>query len=281
MAGRMWFGTKERMTWVKCPAIEADLTKGNWSTEGVFLNGGAYARKSAYSHKRYQFAWNLASHQDIYDILDYADGLYGQGLIYFLDPFAISTNVLPLGWAVPRLQAEDAPPLIRDANSRPTLVATAANTYAYPTQSAVFTLADGDVIDSVYIPVPPGYEFHFGVHGSATGTAEFRITTDEDVATVVTPLGVTSPQLTNTVISDTTGVTISAWGIGNLTVAGMLGQVLPGGSPAPTGRFLSGRGHSGCSFVGTPSINGYSAPDALDKIGASAVLIETGAWEEL
>lgn len=281
MDKRMYFGTRERMTWVKCPAIEADISKNGWSTEGVFLSGGAYARSSVTSHKRYQFSWNLAAQEDIYEVLDYQQGLYGTGLIYFLDPFAQSTNVLPSWWASPRLQAEDAPPLIRDANSRPTLVATGPNSFAYPTQSAVFSLADGDIIDSVYIPVPPGYELHFGAHGSSTGTAEFRLTTDADEVYLVDLLPVNTPELTNLVISGVTGVTISAWGVGNLTIAGMIAQVLPQGAAAPQGRFISGRGHSGCRFVGFPSVTGYSAPDALDKVGASAVLVETGGWEEI
>lgn len=282
MAGKMmYFGNKERMAWVKCPAIDTDMTRGSWSTGGVFLNGGAYARSSATTHRRYQFSWNLASQEDIYAVLDYAYGSYGQELIYFLDPFAMATNVLPSWWAVPRLQAEDAPPLIRDVNSRPTLVATANNSYGYPTRSAVFTLADGNLIDSVYVPIPPGYELHFGAHGSATGSAEFRLTTDEDVSTSVAPMAVNTAALTNTVIADTTGVTISAWGIGNLTIAGIIAQVLPAGSAAPQGRFVSGRGHSGCRFSGDPSVNGYSAPDALDKMGASVTLVETGGWEDI
>lgn len=280
MANRhMYFGTKERMTWVKCPAIDANISRAGWSTEGTFLNGGAYTRKSVTSHKRYEFAWNLASQEEIYEVVDYASGLYGTGLIYFLDPFAINTNVLPAWWAAPRMQAEDAPPLVQDANSRPTLVATATNSYRYPTQSAVFTLADGDTMDSVYIPVPEGYEFHFGAHGSASGSAELRLTTDENVVTSVAPMAVNTATRTDTVIGSTTGVTVSAWGIGNLTIAGMIGQVLPAGSVVPQGNFISGRGHSGCEFVGEPAINGYSS--AMDKIGATAVLLETGGWMEL
>lgn len=277
---RMYFGTQELMSWVPCPAIEADISKTGWSTEGVFLNGGAYTRRSVTAHKRYQFVWNLASQEDVYSVLDYASGLYGSGLIYFLDPFAQSTNVLPAWWAAPRLQAEDAPPLVKGTNRRPTLVDTASNSYRYPTKSAVFTLAESDIVDSVYVPVPPGHEFHIGAHGSSTGTAELTITTDESVVASLTPMAVDTNVLTNTVISGTTGVTLSATGVGNLTLAGVIAQVLPVGSPAAIGNFVSGRGHSGCQFIGEPVINGYSSPDALDKIGATATLLETGAWIE-
>jgi len=273
----MWFGTKERMTWVKCPAIDASISKNGWSTEGLFLNGGAYTRGSVTGHKRYEFSWNLASQRDIYDILDYADGLYGTDLIYFIDPFASGTNLLPQWWASPRVQAEDAPPLVKNSSVRPTVVDTATNTYSYPTKSAVFSLADNDVIDTLYIPIPEGFELHFGCHGASTGTAEIIITQDGGTPSAVTLLDVDTAELTNTVVSGVPGVTLSARGAGYLTVAGMVAQVLPVGSVAPTGRFISGRGHSGCRFVGTPAVTGYSS--ALDKIGASAVLLETGAWE--
>src|SRR5665647_1312007 len=166
MASVFYFGTRERMAWVKAPAIDTDISKIGWNVEGIFLSGGAYARGSTTSHKRYQFAWNLASQKDVYGVLDYADGLYGEGLIYFLDPFASETNLLPSFWAAPRLQAEDAPSLVID--KIPTLVNTATNVNNYPTKSAVYTFVAGDTFSELWIPVPSGYTFHFGAHGSSS-----------------------------------------------------------------------------------------------------------------
>lgn len=276
---RMYFGTRERMTWITMPAINADLSKARWSSEGVFLNGGAFVQRSSAAHMRYGFSWNLASHEEIYAIADYDDGVYGDGLLYFLDPFSSRVNVLPQFWASPRLQAEDAPSLVKDVI--PTLTDTTDNEYAYPTKSAVFELTSGDEFRSLWIPIPPGYTFHFGVHGSATGTAAVTIQPDGDSASDVTPLAVTTATLTNTTVEGPGGVTISARGEGFLTLAGLMGKVLPTGTPAPTGRFFGGRGHSGCRFSANGlSITGYSAPEGLDKVGASGTLIETGAWEQ-
>lgn len=270
-----YFGNKERMAWVKAPAFNAGISKVGWNAEGVFLNGGAYARKSIASHKRYEFSWNLSSQEDIYGVLDYADGLYGEGLIYFLDPFARDTNLLPSFWAAPRLQAEDAPSLVE--GKTPTLVDTAANTNSYPTKSAVYTIVSGDTFDELWVPVPVGYTLHLGVHGSATDTAELTYLPDDGSITAVTLLGVTTTQLTNVTVTGAAGVTLSAQGLGFLTLAGLVVQVLPTGTAAPVGPFVSGRGHSGCRFVSAPQIQGYSS--ALDKVGATAVLVETGAWE--
>jgi hypothetical protein len=276
---RMYFGTIERMTWITMPAINADLSKARWSSEGVFLNGGAFVQRSSAAHMKYVFSWNLAPHEEIYAIADYDDGVYGDDLIYFLDPFARGVNVLPQFWASPRLQSNDAPTLVKNVD--PTLVDTASNSYSYPTKSAVYDIPSGAEFRSLWIPIPDGYTFHFGAHGSATGTAAITVEPDGGTATDVSLLAVTTPTLTNTTITGVTGVTISATGIGFLTLAGLVGQVLPSSYPAPSGRFFGGRGHSGCRFSGNGlSINGYSAPEGIDKIGASGTLVETGAWEQ-
>lgn len=276
---RMYFGTRERMTWITMPAINADLSKARWSSEGVFLNGGAFVQRSSAAHMKYVFSWNLAPHEEIYAIADYDDGVYGDGLIYFLDPFSTSVNVLPQFWASPRLQGEDAPTLIKNVD--PTLVSTAANNYSYPTKSAVYEIESGAEFRSLWIPVPSGYTFYFGVHGNATGTAAITVQPDGGSVSSVTPLSVTTATQTNVTIDGPTGVTISATGVGFLTLSGMIGKVLPTGSAVPTGRFFGGRGHSGCRFSQNGlSITGYSAPAGLDKIGASGTLVETGAWEQ-
>ena len=276
----LYFGTKERMTWVRPPSIDADISKGKWSAEGGFLNGGAFVRGSSTGHKRYRFTWNLAAQEDIYDILDYADGLYGDGLIYFLEPFSAPTNCLPQFWAAPRLQNADAPPLT--VNARPSLVNTAINVRGYPTKSAVYTLTASSEFTSLWIPIPPDYTLHVGAHGSATGTAAVTVQSDSAGSpTALTLLTVNTSQLTNLSVSGATGATISAQGEGQLTLAGLVAQVRPNDASAPTGDFISGRGHSGCRFVPSSiTVQGYSAPEALDKVAASALLVEVGAWEQ-
>jgi hypothetical protein len=468
----MYFGTQERMTWVKCPTFDMNMSKVGWGASSQYVNGGAGVRRSVTSHKEYSMAWNLASHVDISEINDYADGLYGDGLIYFLDPFAIDTNLLPQYWAAPRIGAKDGP-VLNGSLVRPTEVETEANSFSYPTQSAAYTFDASSKFASLYIPLPTGYTFHFGAHGNASGTAAVAVSTSNQTTTttyrinqstnssfevdtsgwttsgsptvsrpltggfagsahlrltataattllsangtsfVVTPgeqvamssyvrgtvgrlvqmrvtytgasavtsttaalvstsawqrifytgtvpvgataarvdvvmtaasvavgnvldidavlaergtagistyfdgstpntsvanirtyntwqgathnsasqqstvtapgtamtlLPSTSPVLTNYTISGVPGVHISFWGSGNLTLSGMIAQVLPTGAPAPMGDFISGKGHSGCRFApGSPSEQGYSA--ALDLRSLTATLIETGAWE--
>jgi hypothetical protein len=270
----MYFGTRERMAWVACPAIEAGISRQGWGTSGTYLNGGRYARNSTAAAKVYQFSWNLKSAAEIRKIMDYADGLYGGPPFYFLDPFTVEDNVLPQFWATPRQANDDAPPLV--INRRPTLVDTAANNLGYPTKSAVYTITADDTFQTLWVPVPPGYTFHLGVHGSATGTAGITVTPDGGSPTTVTPLNVTTAVRTNHSVSATTGVTLAAAGVGQLTLAGLIAQVLPDGQSVESGDFISGDGNSGCDFEGKPAKSGYSA--VLDKQGLSATLVEVGAW---
>jgi hypothetical protein len=158
---------------------------------------------------------------------------------------------------------------------------TGLNDYAYPTQSVRYELEPNDEFRTLWVPVPDGHTFHFGVHGNRTGTAE--ITVQEDLGPVqsVSMLSTNTATLTNVAIPGPSGVTISARGSGYLTIAGMIGRILPTGKAAPIGVFMGGRGHSGCRFNNAGlTLTGYSAPSALDKVGASATLIETGAWEQ-
>lgn len=271
----LYFGTRERMAWVACPAIDSDISTVKWSTQSNFLNGGAALRSSSTGHKEYQFSWNLASAEDIYSVLDYAAGLYGTGPFYFLDPFAENTNVLPSFWASPRVQSEDGPPFT--VGVRPTLVATGVNTLGYPTQSAVYTFLATSAFASLWIPIPPGYTFHFGAHGFSTGTAAITLQPDGFSSSTATLLDVIDTTRTNETVTGVSGVTISFSGVGLLTLSGLMAQVRPNSESVPPGGFISGRGHSGCAFSGAPKLRGYSS--ALDKQAASATFVEVGAWQ--
>lgn len=474
MANRlMYFGTQERMTWIKCPAYNPDISKVGWQTTNQFLNGGASIRRSSTAHKEYQFAWNLSKGSDIAAITDYADGLYGDGLIYFLDPFAITTNLLPQSWASPRLGVEDG--VVFNGKVRPVLAVTPTNSFGYPTKSATYTFDTTSVFQSLYVPIPEGYSFHFGAHGTSTGTAAVVVADNNSATTVTSRLNyVTNPSfatdtlnwvasgtgatlarvaatgfdgtgfarltsgtaataksangntfpviagqayafsayvrgtvgrpvalratwtgatattastvalasasawqritftgtapagatgvridvtqtatgglvgdvldidsvlaelststvgtyfdgntlptsvsnvrtrniwtdvpgnsasqqmistapgtaitllsestsaLTNFEISGVTGVNVTFWGSGTLTLSGMIAQVRPTGEAPPTGNFIGGKGHSGCRFAASPSVQGYSAPQALDFQSMSVTLVETGSWE--
>jgi hypothetical protein len=63
----------------------------------------------------------------------------------------------------------------------------------------------------------------------------------------------------------------------SLTLTGVMAQIHPNGVVPQPGRFISGQGHSGCSFNDNPVLSNYSA--AIDRVGLTVDLIETEGWQ--
>jgi hypothetical protein len=279
---KIWFGTREYMQWIKAPAVNVDASKNGWFSPTNYLDGGAYVRRSWSSHKEYSLSWNLASRATLRPILDYADGIYGTGEVYWVDPFAADVNVLPQYWASPVLGTLDGP-VLTGLDTRPTKVATTANMLGYPTSSAFYTVPLTGTKPSVWLPIPPGYTLWLGVHGSnGTGGAVVATpttgATSTGTPTTLTMLSVTTMTRFNSSFDGNTynGVLLSLGGSGTVTLSGMIAQVLPTGMTPADGGFLSGQGHSGCQFGAQPTLTEYNA--VMDKVGVSAKLIEVSAW---
>lgn len=286
----MWFGTRSFMQWVNCPAVNVDASKQAWNTQTNYLNGGAYVRSSVNAHKEYSLAWNLTTRTEVRKITDYADGIYGQEPIYWADPFTVDTNMLPQGWAAPFVSGQDG--IILDGTStRPATVGTNPNSLGYPTKSAQYTLATvaGVTRPSVWIPIPPGYDAWVGAHGTAVSTvgpqapgiSVVPTTGPGTTGTATYPalLSVTSTTRVNASYSSSAGydgILVSLGGNGVVTLSGIIVQLLPTGAVPATGGFISGQGHSGCSFASQPVLTQYSA--VMDKVGLTAKLIETNQW---
>lgn len=280
MAGLVWFGTRSRMQWVPAPAVDVPSGKVGYEAGANFLNGGAYVRRSKASAKKFSLSWNMKHRDDIRPILDYADGLYGDGYIYYANPFAMDKNMLPAYWATPFINGYDGPLLVDGA--RPTL-SSSAYTNGYPVQSATYAVSSSGEKPSIYIPIPPGYRAHVGIHGAVvSGGARVVISElvlDSPVNTVTATLLGKSGALTNFISASGTEaitLTINASTSGSIRLDGLIVQVLPEGSVSPVGEFISGQGTSGMSFASQPAVSEYSA--ALDRVGVSADLIETEAW---
>ena len=277
--GNVYFGTEDLMQWIVAPAINIDRSKHGWFAKKQFLNGGASIRRSGAGHIEYAMDWSLKSGETIDPIHAYAEGAYGDGLIHFLDPFATKHNILPQALASPYLAANDGPILSGWDETRPTLSATPTNTGRYPVNAAVYTLVGTETPLEVWIPIPVGFTFHMGAHGSATDTAVVTVTPDGAGTTNLTLLAANTLTRTNYTSVGATGVTISTDGAGILTLYGMIAQILPTGESVLQGYWLTGQGNSGCSFDDYPTDTGYNAE--LDFRGVSAKLTEVGLWQLL
>jgi hypothetical protein len=276
----MWFGTRDYAQWIPVPSVGADMSKMGFGSRADFLNGGAAVSRSKTSHKEYNLSWGLQSRDKLRPIMDFADGIYGEGPFYFIDPFAADKNILPQYWASPMLGCYDAPLL--GGSTIPAIFTTVANTNKYPVKSAFYTLT-GTTNRQLYIPIPTGYAFNIGAHGSATGSCAVTVTpvvsgTTYGTASNLTLLATTSTTRTNLVISGAsyTGVLVGLTGSGTITLAGIIGQIVPVGTAIPAGGFISGQGNSGCEFDAQPQLQNYSV--ALDKVALTVKMIEVGSW---
>lgn len=280
MSGQMWMGTRGYERWVKAPLTgNLDFSRVGWQAQSSYLNGGASVRSSFASHKEYAMAWR-GTRREMRLIDDLALGMFGTGLIYFIDPVAADKNVLPFQWSFPALAAMDGPILV--GTSRPSTVTTPTNGMGYPITSVQYPTTTTS--KTLYIPIPPGFTAWFGYAGGSGGAGPIRLTPILPGNTAGTPLipamlPVAGPTRMNTQIAGGTniGVVIDWNGTTAAPVAGMMMQVLPNGSTPVAGLgFDSGQGHSGCKFGAKPQMTPYSVP--ADSVGLTAKLIETGDW---
>lgn len=278
-----YIGTKRRMAEVRAPSVNMPSGKQGFGSELIFTNGGASVRRSVASHKRYTLTWNSVDRDDARVVLDIADGLYGEGDVYWHDPFVADRNVLPQWWATPSQGGYDGLPL--NAGARGSLVNTPANALGFPLESIDYVVSENQS-RTVWLPVPPGYTAHVGAYGvdGTGGAVEVRPTlAGEDVATAttLTLMSVTDNSRFNATFPASNGldgVELSLGGVGTVTLTGLMVQVLEDGVTPEAGGFISGQGHSGLSFLTQPSYTPYSAVHT--KAGLAAQFVETGGWAE-
>lgn len=276
----MWMGPRGGETWVKVNASGDDASGIGYSDASKLLNGGADSRDSVTSHMEYTLSWGEGSTADeMRPIVDMASGKRGPGLIYFLHPMSLTTNVLPEQWSMPFQGAYDAPPLFGDV--RPTLTDTPANGFDYPAESAIYDLSAGTSRE-LYVPIPTGYTLWLGAHGVTDGTGGLSVLpvngkTAAGVASTPTLLDVNTSTRFNASFTGVGGVVLSIdkGTSTTLTLSGVMAQVLPNGAAPSGGDFISGQGNSGC-VMGKPQRTPYSS--IRSQIGMTTKLVEVGDW---
>lgn len=279
----MYFGTKERSLWVKAPAPGAGFGAVGFSDSIRYMNGGAGFRNSVNSHMEYDMSWGSITRDEVAQIEDYAYGLYGDGLIHFLDPIAMDRNLFNVGWASPKIGAEDGIPLA--GTSRPTRVLIGDLSLSYPLYAAQYNVTTATPKRSFYCPIPLGYTAWIGAHGtvSAKGlVVQPMFGTSNAGAVVSVPVTAVTNTTRFGASVDGTGsvngisISIDTTATQTITLAGLMLQVLPTGTTPGLGGFISGRGNSGCVFDGKLNVLPYSIPG--ESMGMTAKLVEVGDW---
>jgi hypothetical protein len=287
MAGQVYFGTADKQMWIKAPASGMKANNIGWATESQLLDGRAFVKRSNGSHKRYESSWNgsLNSDEDtsLQHIINFADGLYGNGPFYYLDPFAINQNVMPANWAAPMLAETDWLKLTDEI--QPTFTKADINNH-FPLKYATYTTSAAFESErKLTIIIPNGYKFHFGWHGPSTGSTTgirivpyLRSTGAATTAANPTKIIAGGTSRTNTNFSGTTysrvEIFLATSAAATVNITAMIGQVLPDSSSVATGGFIAGKGTTGLEFGQKPVIDYYSSAINDGQIGMSVSWVE-------
>lgn len=287
----MWFGTEERMGWIPAPRSGAAMNPEAWSVGGVLLSGGGYQSLSWGSHKTYTFEWSSASSVEAAQLMkSYKDGTYGRGLIYFIDPLLYEKNILPARLADPSMAVGDeSASLVYD--SSPTTIANVGNsTNDLPVAGASYDLTGVPTGirqgESTFIPIPEGYTLYLTAYYAFTGTGGIFATPQSGKNLLGSPVKLTAnaANATAPVATPFTGISgVRVW-LGRTSTASstvsayaMIGRLVKNGSPAPTGKWIGGGGHSGARFSSIPT---YVANSSVNggQVGYAASFREVGSW---
>lgn len=282
MASVVYFGTKDKQSWIKSPSSGMRAGSIGWSAKTQLLNGRASVRRSSASHREFSPEWfgelNASTEQSLQEIKNYADGLYGEGPYYFMDPYAAAQNVLPPHWAAPMLTEKDWPNLADGVT--PSFVKDAvANDY--PIKYASYLTYEGyESTNKLTLLIPAGYKLNFGWHGPSTSASAgirilpyLRSTGEADVA--INPVRIDAGGTTRTnqqVDGDAYSyveIFIASDSEDAIDITGMIAQVIPSTAIVATGGFVPGKGITALEFDNSPDIEYYSSAIGNGQVGMS------------
>jgi hypothetical protein len=298
MAGKVYFGNTNFQTWIDAPQSGLKAASSGYSSVSNLLSGRSFVRRSYGASRTFSPSWvgplnstDLTTSLQV--IKDFADGVYGSGNVYWLDPFAIDKNILPPHFASPGLANNDWPALNSTTPTFTTLAGT-SNVYAnnYPQVYATYTYsatAGGKYVDII---IPSGYYFHFGWHTPTAGVSGFSNPGFNIIkysrATNLPVLTGSLPDFPNSLAAGgttrtnyvTDGATYSrvriTWGTGgsgSTNFVAAIAQILPTNTPT-TGVFIPGKGTTALQFSSGVEIEYYSSAINNGQIGLSTTLTE-------
>lgn len=286
MNRKVYFGNAQSQCWIPAPLTGLRVDSTGFSVENQLLSGRTYLKRSGANSRAFSVSWNGSLNAEtrensLHTIKDYADGIYGAGPFYWLDPYAVDTNLLPPHWASPMLSLGDWPSI--SSVGTQSLVSSASNTKNYPYQSLKLAFSGAAESTTTHrIIIPAGYKLHFGVHGvlaSGSATVSLRQYPRAGGSAVVIDapiLANNSAIRTNTQVNGTTYSMVDIFirntssSASDLRISGMIAQVLPETESVPQGEFWSGRGTSALEFTQLPNIEYYSAAINDGQVGMSA-----------
>lgn len=293
MARTVYFGNPAYQTWIKAPASSMDASASGYVNKIDFLNGGSSVRRSNRTSRQFSMSWNGQMNgsdqaENLQVVKDFYDGLYGAGPFYWLDPFAMDSNLFAPHWAAPMLGELDWAKI--SATVTPTFTA-GSYANAYPIKYATYALAGSHADATKFtIIIPTGYTLNFGWHStianrtasSAAGVRVVPYNLSGVAQTAVNPNSLLAGGTTRTNAtfdgSSYSKVEIflanGSGSASSVNIVAMIAQVLKTGVSVASGGFISGRGTAQLQFSDAPKMTYISAGINNGQIEMSANFTE-------
>lgn len=289
MAGQVYFGNKNKQLWIKAPNSGMKASAVGFVSENQFLNGGGSVTRSRASHRKFSSTWTGSMNttdtaENLNVIKDFADGLYGDGPFYWIDPFAAAKNILPPHWAAPMLAEKDWTDLSAGTIAPTFVAASVANNY--PMKYAQYVTTNNYESElKLTIIIPVDYALNFGWHGPSGSSASgirivpyLRSTGLADTALNPTRIDAGSNTRTNVKIKGDTythvEIFLATTTAATVKITAMIAHVLPENLSAAIGPFVSGRGTCALEFASFPQIDYYSSAINNGWIGMAVDWLE-------
>lgn len=295
----LWFGTTDRMQWVATPNRGADVSPEGWSAGGATLQGGAFQLNSFSSARNYIFEWPPSSSREAAQLMkSYADGTFGRGLIYFVDPLIYDTNVLPAMWADPSMAVGEESHLLSPGATISYAPTTGNPDFQLPVRTVTYDFSSAGVMsdatlddsNSVFLPIPDGFQLVIGVLGSYSGGGAVRYSRVSlggatSGAVAIPALSPAGTSLFSAVITPAPGeVGVRIWvgktasGAASATLTALHARLVKVGSTLSGPNYwVGGQGHSGCRFSGKPTYMNHTGVDG-GQVSYAATFREVGSW---
>ena len=148
---KVWFGPANNMQWVDAPVSNFQSNNVGFVHTGTSIRGNGFAKRSGMTHREFTLTWAANT------VEEHAGLLYALSLnepLYYVDPLAMKTNILPLACTHFR-------PLSTNLTEDVKTVATPVKANGVPGLSWV---PDWDW-DIAKIQYPPGYDLWVGGKG--------------------------------------------------------------------------------------------------------------------
>lgn len=184
MVDKLWFGhARGHMQYVPCPLIDSSVTRNRYVETIRFENGGGDGRRSAQYQMQYDLVFSGLAHEleGIDAFNKFAQGYYGNDLIYLAHPATFETNMFPAGWATPSLSEQGWGKISSDAVAYADADGpSVTNLVTNPSMEAVASGTDST--KRVNLVTNPSFESNT-TGWTSTGATISRVTTDFYIGT--------------------------------------------------------------------------------------------------